>query len=315
MSAHRIDVHVHTIPEAFKAASKAAGMGATITSGFPSWSVDEHLAFMDRHGIATSITSISQPGAHFGDDAAAAKLARALNDEAAAMVAAHPTRLGSFAVLPLPNVPAALDEIDYALDTLKLDGIGLLASYRGMFLGDPHLDPVMARLNERAAVVLIHPALAPTSKQLTTDYPGFMAEFVIDTTRAVVHMIFTGLMERFPNIRFILSHAGGTIPFLSWRLSMAPLIDRTRFGHRTPEWVMAQVRRFWFDTAISAGAQNFAALDIVADPDKVLFGSDWPYCPDAVASLCTEALGTLPEARRMAVERDNALKLFPRLRA
>jgi predicted TIM-barrel fold metal-dependent hydrolase len=269
---------------------------------------------MDRHGIATSITSISQPGAHFGDDAAAAKLARALNEEAAATIAAHPTRFGAFAVLPLPNVTAALDEIRFALETLKLDGVGLLASYEGVFLGDSSFDPVLALLDEYAAPVLIHPALPPTSRQLTTDYPGFMTEFVIDTTRAATHMIFSGVLERFPRVKFILSHAGGTLPFLSWRLSMAPLIDRTRFGHRTPGWVMEQVGRFWFDTAISAGSQNFAALDVVADPTRVLFGSDWPYCPDAVAEHCVAGMMALPEERRLAVERENALALFPRLR-
>jgi 6-methylsalicylate decarboxylase len=314
MAGHRIDVHVHAIPEAFKQASRAAGRGATITSGFPAWSPEEHLALMDRHGIATGIMSISQPGAHFGDDVAAAKLARLLNDEMAALVAANPARFGAFAVLPVPNIPAAIDEIRYALDTLKLDGIGMLASYEGVFLGDPIFDPVLAVLDEYAAPVLIHPALAPTSKQLTTDYPGFMAEFTIDTTRAVVHMIFSGVLERFPNIKFILSHAGGTIPFLSWRLSMAPLIDRTRFGHRTPEWVMEQVKCFWYDTAISAGAQNFAALDVVAEPSRVLFGTDWPYCPDAVAERCIAGTAALPEKRRMDVERNNALALFPRLR-
>lgn len=313
MNARRIDVHVHTIPEAFKAAARAAGQGATITSGFPSWSITEQLGFMDRHDIAVAIGSISQPGAHFGDDAAAARLARVLNEESAAMVAARPDRFGAFAVLPLPNVAAALDEIRYAIGTLKMDGVGLLASYNGVFLGDPAFDPVLALLNEMALPVLIHPALAPTSRQLTTNYPGFMAEFVIDTTRAVVHMIFTGVMERFPNTKFILSHAGGTIPFISWRLSMAPLIDPTRFGNRTPEWVMDQVRRFWFDTAISSGAQTFAALDVVADPSHALFGSDWPYCPDAVAERATAGLAALPDARRRAIARDNALALFPRL--
>jgi predicted TIM-barrel fold metal-dependent hydrolase len=312
---HRIDVHVHAIPDPFKEASLQAGQGATISGGFPAWSPESHLAFMDRHGIATAINSISQPGAFFGDAKAATALARMLNQQAAELIAAHPTRFGAFAVLPLPVVGPALEEIAHALDDLKLDGVGLLASYGGIFLGDPRFDPVMQALDERAAVVLIHPALHPSSKQLTTEYPGFMAEFAIDTTRAVTHMVFSGVLERFPNIRFILSHAGGTIPFLSYRLSMAPLIDRARFGHRSPEWVMAQIRQFWFDTAIAAGPQNFAALDAVADPSRVLFGSDFPYCPDAVAERCISSIAaTLSPERQRQVERDNALALFPRLR-
>lgn len=313
MAPGRIDVHVHAIPEAFRDASHAAGQGATISGGFPIWSPEVQLAFMDRHDIAVSINSISQPGAWFGDDAAAAKLARVLNQEAADLIAAHPARFGAFAVLPLPAIDAALAEIDYALDVLHLDGVGLLASYQGIFLGDPRFDPVLAVLDARAATVLIHPAANPANKALSTNYPGFMAEFTLDTTRAVIHMIFSGVLERFPNIRFILSHAGGTIPFLSWRLSMAPLIDKTRFGNRTPEWVMQQVRYFWYDTAISAGAQTFAALDVVADPARVLFGSDWPYCPDAVATQMTTSMAAcLSPARLADIERNNALALFPR---
>ena len=314
MTPHRIDVHVHAIPDFFKEASTRAGLGATISTGYPSWSPDEHIAFMDRHGIATAICSISQPGANFGDDAEASVLARRCNEYFARLIADQPTRFGAVAVLQLPDIAAAQSEIEHALDVLNLDGIGLLASYQGIFLGDNRFDPVLAMLNERAATVLIHPALHPLSRQLSTDYPGFMAEFTIDTTRAVTHMIFSGVMERFPNISFILSHAGGCIPYLSYRLSMAPLIDRKRFGHRTPEWVIAQIRRFWFDTAIAAGPQVFGALDQVADPSRILFGSDWPYCPDAVADHCVADLAsTLAPDRLAAVERGNALALFPRL--
>ena len=316
MTPHRIDVHVHVLPDFYKAASTRAGRGATISTGYPSWSVDEHLAFMDSQGIATAVCSISQPGAHFGDDAAASHLARQCNDYLAGLIRQHPTRFGAFAVLPLPDVTAAQREIEHALDVLKLDGIGLLASYDGGFLGDARFDPVLQSLDARAATVLIHPALHPLSGQVGTDYPGFMAEFTFDTTRAVTHMIFSGVLERFPNIRFILSHAGGTVPYLSYRLSMAPLIDRKRFGHRTPDWVMQQVRAFWYDTAIAAGPQIFGALDAVADPARIMFGSDWPYCPPTVTQHCIIDLADhLSPDRLAAVERRNALALFPRLMA
>ena len=216
--------------------------------------------------------------------------------------------------MPLPNVGAALDEIAYALDVLKLDGVGLLASYNGVFLGDPLFDPILAELDRRATTVLIHPALPPTSRSLSTDYPGFMAEFAIDTTRAVTHMIFTGTVEKFPNVKFILSHAGGAIPFLSFRLSMAPLIDRTRFGHRTPEWVMHQIGQP-ISTPRSPPARKPSARSM-SSPTRIinLFGSDWPYCPDAVAERCTAGLNATLSPTRLAaaVERDNALKLFPR---
>ncbi len=312
---HRIDVHVHALPDFYKEASTRAGRGATISSGFPAWSPAEHIAFMDSQGIAAAVCSISQPGVDFGDATAAAALARRCNDYLAQLIQQHPARFGAFAVLPLPDLAAAQREAEQALDVLKLDGIGLLASYDGVFLGDASFDPLLALLDERATTVLIHPALHPLSNQISSSYPAFMTEFTFDTTRAVTHMIFSGVLERFPRIRFILSHAGGTIPYLSFRLSMAPLIDLKRFGHRTPEWVMQQVRRFWYDTAIAAGPQVFGALDAVADPARILFGSDWPYCPATVTQRCIAGLAdVLPADRAMAVERGNALALFPRFR-
>lgn len=312
-----IDVHFHAVPPAFKRAALAAGRGATIASGFPDWSNDAALALMDRRGIATAITSISQPGVHFGDDAQARDLARLCNEDAAERVQRWPDRFGAFATLPLPDVDGACAEIVYALDVLGLDGVCLLASCGDRFIGDAQFEPVLQVLHERSAVVFLHPNFHPSSRSLGWNLPAFLTEFPFDTTRAAAQLVFSGATRRFSNIRFILAHAGGTLPYLAWRLSLAPLIDR-RFGDRTREDILGEVRRFWFDTAQAAGAPVLAALNEVAGPDRVLFGSDWPYCPELVVAATVDALadaqGRWP-GLAAGIARRNALALFPRLRS
>lgn len=316
-SRRRIDVHFHAVPEAFKHAASAAGRGATIASGFPEWSNEAALALMDRTGIETAVTSISQPGVHFGDDAQARGLARLCNEDAAARMQRWPTRFGAFATLPLPDVDGACAEIAYALDVLRLDGVCLLASYGERFIGDAQFEPVLQELHARGAVVFLHPNFHPSSRGLGWSLPAFLTEFPFDTTRAAAQLVFSGATRRYSNIRFILAHAGGTLPYLAWRLSLAPMIDR-RFADRSGEDILGEVRRFWFDTAQAAGAPVLAALNEVADPERVLFGSDWPYCPESVVEATGAAVTAAQSAwPRMAagIDRRHALALFPRLRS
>jgi len=310
----RIDVHFHTIPHFFRDAVIAAGRGPTISSGFPAWTPDASLQLMDRHGIAAAILSVSQPGVHFGDDAAAAALARRCNDYMAGLIRDRPTRFGAFATVSLPDVDAACKEVAYALDTLKLDGVCLLASYGERFLGDPHFEPLMAELSRRRAVVFIHPNFHPSSRTIQLPYPAFMMEFLFDTTRAAANLVFSGTLDRYPDIRFILAHAGGALPYISWRMSVSPVID-PRLPRLSPDDIMERLGRFWYDTAISAGPSTFGSLDAVARPDRIVFGSDWPYAPESVTTLTVDAL-TQPDhfdaKRQQAIARDNALPLFPR---
>ena len=310
----RIDVHFHIIPEFYSRAALAAGK-APARGTFPPFTPDLALELMDANGIATAITSLSQPGAHFGDDANARNLARQCNDFAAGMCARWPRRFGAFATLPLPDVEGALREIDYTLDTLKFEGVCLFASCEGKFLGDPLFDPVMEELNRRKAVVFVHPAMHPSMAAVGLPWPGFMMEYVFDTTRAAVNLIFSGALKRFPDIKFILSHAGGVLPFIAWRLSVSPMID-PRLPQLSREEVFAGLRHFWYDTALAPWAGSIAALREIADSSRILFGSDWPFAnakvvPEEVSSL--NAPGLLNEAERAAIQRGNALALFPRI--
>lgn len=313
-SLQRIDVHFHTIPDFFREAVIAAGRGPTISSGFPDWTPESSLALMDRQGIAASILSVSQPGVHFGDDAAAALLARRCNDYVAGLISAHPTRFGAFATVSLPDVDAACKEVAYALDVLKLDGVCLLASYGERFLGDPHFEPLMAELSCRQAVVFVHPNFHPSSRTIKLDFPAFMMEFLFDTTRAAANLVFGGTLDRYPDIKFILAHAGGALPYISWRMSVSPMID-PRLPQLSQEEIMERLGRFWYDTAISAGPSSFGSLEAVARPDRILFGSDWPYAPESITTLTVDALKNtehFDETRQRAIARDNALPLFPR---
>jgi predicted TIM-barrel fold metal-dependent hydrolase len=316
---------------AYRAAIQAIG-GIIRT---PDWSPDLALGHMDRHGIGTGILSLSTPGTHLGDDAKARDLARRVNEEAASYIAARPDRFGAFATLPLPDIEGACREAEYALDELKLDGVGLLANYEGAYLGQPQFDPVLEVLNKRNAVVLVHPNNHPTTHEIKHHIsPGignFIAEFLFDTTRAAMNLIFTDALHRFPNIRFILCHSGGTLPFIAWRIAEiaarqmngppwdtqypSPYMARHKFAI-TQDQVLADVQKFYFETALSAGRQPLATTKEIAAPDHILFGSDWPYCPDDMTDDMIEARlnsGLFEPDQQAAIDRGNALKLFPRL--
>jgi predicted TIM-barrel fold metal-dependent hydrolase len=310
-SPRRIDVHFHLIPQFYKDAVYESGGGPAI-GRYPEWSPALALEQMEASGIAVALTSLTQPGVQFGDREKSCALARRCNDYAAELNARWPRRFGAFATLPMWDISEAIAEIDYSYDQLKLNGVCLFASYGGKFLGDPLFDPVLAALNERDAVVFIHPSLHPSSRDLELPWPAFMMEYLFDTTRAAVNLVFGGAIERFPRIRFVLPHAGGLIPYFAWRLSVSPMID-----HRMPQLSRAEVYRrlkhFWYDTALAPTGETLTCLNEVALPEQIVFGSDWPF---ANANVIVEAVKTyeaapISPARRNAIDRDNVLALFP----
>lgn len=302
----RIDVHCHTIPDFFREAVRESGHVST-SGVFPPWNPQLALETMDRNGIAAAITSVSYPGVHFGDDAKARALARRCNEFAADLIARWPARFGAFATLPLPDIDGSLLE----LEASRLDGVCLLASYNGVYLGESLYDPLLEDLDRRGTVVFIHPGMHPSSRETGLRWPGFMMEFLFDTTRAAVNLLFSGALERYPRIRFILAHAGGALPYFSWRLAVAPMISPLLKGW-TEERILAGIRSFWFDTALSPGPQTLGCLREVAEPARILFGSDWPFAPEGVTAKSVAALDAMDGAQRRSIGRDNALALFPR---
>lgn len=307
---HRIDVHHHLSPPTHIEAVRNAKLGSP---PFYNWSVQKSLDDMDKAGVATSVTSVSQPAVAFLDADNAKRLARECNEYAAKLMADHPGRFGIFATLPLPHVDASLQEIAFALDTLKADGICLMTSYGDKWLGAPQFTPVMEELNRRRAVVYTHPNNPNCCRNLVPDIPDQIIEFGTDTTRTIANLVFSGTTTRFPDIRFIFSHAGGTMPFLVERLQLLPNISSKLRETWTSQKVTAELTRFTYDTAQAAHAGALAALMKLVSVSQVVFGSDFPYSTGA--SNVKGLAAFFSPADVMAIERDNAVKLIPRLRA
>ncbi|MES2115441.1 MAG: amidohydrolase family protein [Pseudomonadota bacterium] len=309
----RLDVHHHIIPPPFVQEMQRRGLATVAGARLPDWTPADSLAVMDANGIQTAITSLSAPGVYFGDRGAAIALARQCNEYAADMEQRAPGRFGSFAVLPMPFADLAAREAIYALDVLKADGVVLLGSTDGVFLGDPSLDELMAELDRRGATVFVHPNMHATSAQLGLGAPGFLLEFLCDTTRAAVNLILTGTIERFPHIRWILAHAGGFLPYVAWRISLANAIPE--YARLAPLGVLEYIQRFYFDTALSPSPYVLGALRELVAPTHILFGSDFPFAPAPVTAVCCTTLdhsAMLDTAGKYGIARGNALMLFPR---
>jgi len=311
----RIDVHHHLIPPGYAAALEKNGLRDLSGVPLPTWSLGRSLDVMDANGIQTAILSLSSPGVFFGDVQQARDLARSCNEFATDLRVRNPGRIGWFAVLPMPFTAPACAEAVYALDSLEADGVVLLGSTEGRFLGDPAYEDLMAELDARHAVVLVHPNLHVTSRQLGLGAPGFLLEFPCDTTRAAVNLILTGTIERFPRIRWILAHAGGFLPYVAWRVALADVIPE--FAERAPLGVLTYVGRFYYDTALSPSRYSLNALKELVDPSRILFGSDFPFAPaPLVAFECqTLELATAgSDTLASGIARRHALSLFPRYR-
>jgi 6-methylsalicylate decarboxylase len=310
----RIDVHQHLIPPAYREALSAAGITQAGGRALPGWSPGDALALMDEAGIAAAVLSVSTPGTAFLDDpGAAAKLARSVNEYGAALAEQHPARLGHFATLPMPDIAAATAEATRALDILHADGVVLLANSRGSYLGGEGQDALFAALDERHAVAFVHPAALPGPE--VPGVPPFAADFLLDTTRAAYLLVRNGIVRRYPHIRFVLAHAGGFVPWAAHRMAMGMAGEDGRSVRDT----LTDLRSFYFDTALSASPSALPALLSFAQPDHILFGSDWPFAPAPAvhyfAAGLHEHLAHTPfgAAIGAAVNHDNAATLFPRL--
>jgi predicted TIM-barrel fold metal-dependent hydrolase len=263
------------------------------------------------------VTSIASPGTYFGDIEFTKRLVRECNEEFARLVGDRPSRFGAFGLVPLPDVNAALRELEYALDTLRLDGITLLTHVGNRYLGQPEYEEFYAELDRRQAVVFIHPVRPSMECMPEMSFPAGMTELTFDTTRAITNLLYTGTLARYPRIRFIMSHGGGAAPFLLFRLSHMEKIPQV--SERIPDGVAAHLRRLYYDVAQAAAPVSLRALLDLADPSRILFGSDYPFAvPNAEKILIETIEGVsnfegFDDALRKKVERDNALALFPRL--
>jgi 6-methylsalicylate decarboxylase len=311
-----IDVHHHFWPRRYMLEEQERNASYKHSSAnkerLLGWSAEQAIEAMDEHGIAAAIGSISTTGVWFGDVAAARRLSRGWNEEGARTVRDHPGRFGFFAVAAPPDVDGALKEIEYALDTLKADGVGLLSNYDGKSLGDPAFAPVFEELNRRKCVVFVHPTMHPATAALIPGLVPQGIEFPLDTTRTITSLVLSGTLARNQNIRFIFSHGAGALPYLAARIDHIGATNKD-FRDANPNGIERELKRLYCDTASASSAPQLAAMLKFFPESNVLFGSDYPFINPGhdIAELDEHPMSV---AMRAAIDRDNALALFPRLK-
>jgi predicted TIM-barrel fold metal-dependent hydrolase len=306
----RIDVHHHFSSPGFIAEITGRKTGQVPLMRL---TAEKSLQDMDAGGVATSIVSISEPSVFFGNYDAARKLARETNDFGARMVTDYPGRFGLFGTVPLPDVEGALHEIEYALDTLKADGICMMTDYEGKFLGDPAFTPVMEELNRRKAVVYTHPFRNTCCRGLVPDVFEPTIELGTDTTRTIASLLFSGTAARFPDIKFIFSHGGGTAPYLVQRFTYLAQARRD-LQARLPEGPIHYLQKFFYDTANASTVYPLASLMRLVKPTQVVFGTDFPFLTAKATAADLRATGMFSDADLAAIDRGNAVGLMPKYR-
>jgi predicted TIM-barrel fold metal-dependent hydrolase len=311
-SPRRIDVHHHFVPPLFEKLARERNLFNPALNGMSfRRSIDE----MDRNDVASAVLSIPSPGTWYGNVELAQRIARDANHSAARLVSDHKGRFGMFATLTLPDLDSSLAEVAYAFDQLDADGIHMWTNYGDFWLGDPRLSPLLEELNRRKAIVYTHPTTPDCCGHLLPEAPVPMIEYGTDTTRTIASLVLSGATSKFPDIRWIFSHAGGTMPFLLERfLFQAGVQSKTPEGARKiPNGVLYELKRLYFETAQSANANAMGPLTRIVSKTQICFGSDFPYraIADNISGLAECGLFTTADLDQ--VERKNASRLFPRL--
>ncbi len=302
----RLDLHSHIAPPAYWTALERAGMPTPV----PPWSVEHLLGVMNQYGITAAVVSLPPPGVFLGDIVQARELARVTNEFSAALVQQYPSRFAALATLPLPDIEAALSELDYALDHLHLDGVALLTNTGGVYLGDPRFEPLFAALDSRGCYVFVHPTM-PAYPGPVPNIPPWVLEFPFETTRTIVSLLFSGIFERYGAIRWQFAHLGGTAPFLAYRI--ASVMEREpALAARLRRDPVEILQALYYDTALSNSATVLDATLRLLPRERLVWGSDWPYAVLPAGPDPAPDLDRWPEIRT-AIEAENARALVPRL--
>ena len=277
-----VDVHTHIIIPEYVEVLRAHGAELEETFPLPEWDAGRHIAFMDSADIRTAVLTIPAPQPYYGDAEESAECIRRVNEVSARVKQDYPGRFKFCAALPLPDVDAAIREVIYALDTLGADGVKLATNSRGQYLGDEELDPLMEVLNERHAVIIIHPHRpTPYPEKIISTTPLAMYEYPAETTRAVVNMLARNILVRYPNLKVVVPHCGSFLPLALPRMkSILPAMVAQDYMQPI-DWE-ANLSRLYFDLAGNPTPEVLHSLLTITTPDHILYGSDYPYLPDAV---------------------------------
>jgi predicted TIM-barrel fold metal-dependent hydrolase len=266
-----MDVHSHIITPEFL--SSLENEGRLMDEGFPlpKYDADAHLKWMDEAGIETSVLTLAAP------QPTSAQTIRLTNEAAAKLKRQHPGRFLFCAALPLPDVDAAIREAKYALDTLGADGIKLATNVGGQYLGAPELDTLFSVLNERKAIVILHPHRPePVNRQVMQQTPLAMQEYLSETTRAVSNMISRNVLARYNNIKVVVPHCGAYLPLAVPRMkSLTPVMQANKLVGEI-DWE-ANLRTLYYDLAGAHSPEVIRMMLTITSPDHLLYGSDYPY--------------------------------------
>jgi predicted TIM-barrel fold metal-dependent hydrolase len=302
-----IDIHHHVFPEAFMDVVRSASVSPAVVN---QWSLQRTLEEMDRNRVRTSVVSITQPGVWVGDVQRSRTLARQCNEYMARLRADHPGSFGFLAALPLPDPEGSLRELEYALDVLHADGVGLMTSYGNTWVGDPAYASVLAELDRRRCLVHFHPTGADCCRGLMPNVSPNLIEYPQDTARAIMSLLYSGTFAARPNIRYVFCHAGGTMPVLAGRVQqLATPADKAA---RMPDGINRVLQGLYYDMANAANASAFAALTNIVPVSQLVFGSDYPYVPVGATDSGLETLGLSPEALA-SIRSGTLLRLLPQL--
>ena len=305
--AGRIDVHHHFYPPEYLASMGGMNRMPAVRD----WTLQHTLEELDKNDVDAAMLSLSPPGIHHGTAAENRDLARSINEHAASLRGERPSRFGHFASVPMPDVEGTLSEIGYAMDTLEADGIQLMTSYGDRWPGHPDFDAVFDELNRRKTVVFIHPLEPNCCAGLIDWVPPALVEFTADTTRCVFSLLFSGTLARCPGIRFIICHAGASVPIFAGRAEVMGL-GRAHAQH-VPKGIDHELRRLHYDVALAANRPALLALFDYVPVSQVLLGTDYPFGRTADAIRGLEEFG-LDVSDMTNIYRGNAERLIPRLK-
>ncbi|MFB6961286.1 amidohydrolase family protein [Streptomyces sp. NPDC056309] len=310
----RVDVHHHyTAPEWLDWAEKQEIVQRRSLPPWTRWDLGTALRMMDEAGIRTSVFTVAMLG-RLQDPKVRKESARVALEAASDLVQSHPDRFAFYTPLFLDSPDLSMWSLTHGMDDLGAIGVSVRTSAKGVYLGHPDQDRILAELNERSAVVSTHPMDVPGGGAELEGVPPFLCDFLMDTTRAAISLIINGTLDRYPNLSFILPHGGGFLPYIAGRVEvfgdfLTPKVERAR--------VRDYLHRFYYDTAGPMSPSATPSLLSTVDPSRILYGSDWPPTPaHLVTGVTAPALDNDPaldEQQRRCINRDNAQRLLPAL--
>ena len=333
VDARRIDVHHHFQPDNYLAYAQAHPKAGNDVKR--NWFLSKDIEDMDKSGIATAILSMTTAGGGsafwFGEREENRMAIRQCNEAAAKLRADHPGRFGSFAAVPMDDVDGALKEIEYAMDTLKADGLGIFTNYgENKWLGDDMYDPIWEEANRRGLVVYTHPCTAACCGGVGGPAPT-LVEYGADTTRSIAHLIQNGKTSKYPNIKFIFSHGGGAMPYLIERFLVGSAEEvvpgivtkgqggtgvlHSGYSSKAPNGMLNELRRLYYDTAQASNPIAMDALKKVAGVSQIVFGTDYWYrtAEETVNGMTKNKVFSAEELRM--IDRGNAERLLPKYKS